>query len=44
MNDYEAGHTAFGADGVGVASCLHSVNRLILTKPTQAHHWEGEKK
>ena len=42
------GHIVFSADpvSVGVATCLHSIsllNRQILAKLTQVHHWEGEK-
>ena len=42
------GHTAFGADpvgvGVGVAHCLHSVSRTNLTKLAQTHYWQEGKK
>ena len=41
------GYTAFGADPVGVAHCLHSTswtNGWILTKLAQTHYWEGGKK
>ena len=45
------GHTAFGADPVGVgvrvAYCLRSIpwtNGWILTKLAQTHYWEGGKK
>ena len=43
------GHIVFSADpvgdGVGVATCLHSISLLngqILAKLTQIYHWEGE--
>ena len=43
----KGGHTAFGAIGICVASCLHSItwtNGWILTKLAQTHYWEGGKK